>query len=118
MLTTVKLDSPGQACAYHERDYSNNSERYYRQGNAIKREWIGPMAREFGLSGEVDSAPYQMLANGKSPTGEQLVRIKKAAEYVIDGKKVKAAKHTVGWDLTFSAPQSFSAAAILGPDPE
>jgi len=117
MLTTAKLNSAGQAISYHQQDYGNASERYYAQGSSIS-EWIGPMAADFGLAGEVAPSPYEMLANGKSPTGEQLVRVKRSSEYVVEGKKVKAAKHTVGWDLTFSAPQSFSAAAILGPDHE
>src|SRR5215467_4281128 len=117
MLTTAKLNSPAQAIAYHEQDYSAATERYYSQENAVS-EWAGPLALELGLSGEVGAEAYKLLANGQSPSGHVLVkRREKPAEYIADGKKVKPAVHTVGWDLTFSASQSISAAVILGPDP-
>src|SRR5215510_16563282 len=100
MLTTAKLNSPAQAIAYHAQDYSAATERYYYQANAVS-EWAGPLALELGLSGEVGAEAYKLLANGQSPSGQVLVKQReKTAEYISEGKKVKQAIHTVGWDLT------------------
>jgi conjugative relaxase-like TrwC/TraI family protein len=94
------------------------SAQYYSEEKNLSQ-WAGPLANQFGLSGAVKAEEFARLCRGEDPvTGERMVRWKKAAEYRLNGKDVKSAEHRVGWDLGFSAPKSFSAAAVLGRDHE
>jgi conjugative relaxase-like TrwC/TraI family protein len=118
MLTISNPLSASQAQAYHAEEFGNARENYYTKGDQIRGEWHGKLAEQWGLRGNVSEEHFQRLAEGQHPiTGEQLVRLKAAREYVNDqGQKVKTMEHRAGWDATFSAPKSVSLTALVGGD--
>src|ERR1700684_176817 len=118
MLTISKPLSAGQAQTYHKEEFANAKENYYSEGDRIRGEWHGRLAREWGLRGEVQEEHFQRLANGQHPsTEEQLVRHQTAREYVnARGETVSTMEHRAAWDATFSAPKSVSLTALVGGD--
>ncbi len=118
MLTISKPLSAGQAQTYHKEEFANAQENYYSEGDRIRGEWHGKLAKEWGLQGEVREEHFGRLANGQHPmTGEQLVRHQTAREYVNGrGETVSTMEHRAGWDATFSAPKSVSLTALVGGD--
>ena len=66
-------------------------------------QWLGKLARRFGVTGDVTREQLLNLLDGRHPiTGERLIR----------WRKDRVAAH----DLTFSAPKSVSAVWALGSD--
>ncbi|HWO28473.1 MAG TPA: MobF family relaxase, partial [Candidatus Acidoferrum sp.] len=120
MLTISKPLSAGQAQTYHKEEFANAQENYYSEGDRIRGEWHGKLAKEWGLQGEVREEHFGRLAHGQHPvTGEQLVRHQTAREYVNGrGESVSTMEHRAGWDATFSAPKSVSLTALVGGDDE
>ena len=118
MLTISKPLSAGQAQTYHKEEFANAEENYYSEGDRIRGEWHGKLAKEWGLEGEVREEHFGRLAHGQHPvTGEQLVRHQTAREYVNGrGETVSTMEHRAGWDATFSAPKSVSLTALVGGD--
>ena len=118
MLTISKPLSAGQVRTYHAEEFSNAHDNYYTNGDQIRGQWHGRLARQWGLSGDVDEEHVQRLADGHHPiTGELLVRHQTAREYTDErGAKVKTMEHRAGWDATFSAPKSVSLTALVGSD--
>ena len=118
MLTISKPLSAGQAQTYHKEEFANAEENYYSEGDRIRGEWHGKLAKEWGLEGEVREEHFGRLAHGRHPlTGEQLVRHQTAREYVNGrGETVSTMEHRAAWDATFSAPKSVSLTALVGGD--
>src|SRR5271165_1665554 len=118
MLTISKPLSAGQAQTYHKEEFANAKENYYSEGDRIRGEWHGKLAKEWGLQGEVREEHFGRLAHGQHPiTGEQLVRHQTAREYVNGrGETVSTMEHRAAWDATFSAPKSVSLTALVGGD--
>jgi conjugative relaxase-like TrwC/TraI family protein len=118
MLTISKPLSAGQAQTYHKEEFANAKENYYSEGDRIRGEWHGELAKEWGLQGEVREEHFARLTNGQHPmTGEQLVRHQTAREYINGrGETVSTMEHRAGWDATFSAPKSVSLTALVGGD--
>lgn len=118
MLTISKPLSAGQARSYHAEEFGNGRDNYYTQGKQIVGEWLGRLAEEWGLKGEVRDEQFHRLSEGQHPiSGEQLVRHQSPREYVNEqGEKIKTMEHRAGWDATFSAPKSVSLTALVGND--
>src|SRR5579863_3769065 len=118
MLTISKPLSACQAQTYHKEEFANAQENYYSEGDRIRGEWHGKLAKEWGLEGEVREEHFGRLAHGRHPlTGEQLVRHQTAREYVNGrGETVSTMEHRAAWDATFSAPKSVSLTALVGGD--
>lgn len=118
MMTVSKALSKGQAKDYYQRDYSDAESNYYSQGDTIKGEWLGRLAAEMGLSGEVNQEQYERLVDGQDPrTKDHLIRNVQPYTFTNrDGKQVTTKGHRAGWDATFSAPKSVSLAALVGGD--
>ena len=118
MLTISKPLSAGQAQTYHKEEFASAQENYYSEGDHIRGEWHGKLAKDWGLQGEVREEQFGRLAHGQHPiTGEQLVRYQTAREYVNGrGETVSTMEHRAGWDATFSAPKSVSLTALVGGD--
>ena len=75
MLTISKPLSAGQAHRYHQEEFGNARDNYYSNADAIRGEWHGQLARQWGLEGAVESEHFRRLAEGQDPqTGEALVR--------------------------------------------
>ena len=64
-------------------------------GTDMVGQWIGDLAEELGLSGEVDKKTFDLLCENKRPDGSQLT------PYNVDGRLIYT-------DATFNAPKSFS----------
>lgn len=75
--------------------------------------WVGKLAEELGLSGEVTKKDFASICRGIHPqTGEQLIRHVKPRTLVDkQGKKYQAKTHRAGLDQTLSAPKSVSLVA-------
>src|ERR1700722_9103040 len=118
MVTLSKPISAGQAQAYHKEEFANAKESYYTEGERVRGEWQGQLAKRWGLSGEVQEEQFTRLSEGQHPqTGEQLVRHQTPREYLnADGGMVRSMEHRAGWDATFSAPKSVSLTALVGGD--
>jgi conjugative relaxase-like TrwC/TraI family protein len=118
MLTISKPLSAGQAQHYHQTEFANATENYYTQGATIVGTWHGQLAAGWGLTGDVQDAQFQRLADGQHPvTGEQLVR-HQTPRYTVheNGETQTTMEHRAGWDATFSAPKSVSLTALVGGD--
>ncbi|MEQ1761403.1 MAG: MobF family relaxase, partial [Vicinamibacterales bacterium] len=118
MLTISKPLSAAQVRTYHAEEFSNARHNYYTQGEEIRGQWHGQLARQWGLSGDVQEAHVHRLADGRHPiTGEMLVAHQTARTYTNErGEHVKTMEHRAGWDGTFSAPKSVSLTALVGGD--
>lgn len=118
MMTMSNALSAGQAETYYQQDYANKKENYYSERGEVNGNWIGQLAEEWGLTGEVTSEQYERLVAGQDPnTGEQLIRFVPSREAVNNyGEEVTTSEHRAGWDATFSAPKSVSLAALVGDD--
>ena len=67
MLTISKPLSAGQARRYHAEEFQNARENYYTEGDEIRGEWHGQLAREWGLSGEVRRGALPATRRGPTP---------------------------------------------------
>src|ERR1700682_1248634 len=118
MLTISKPLSAAQVRTYHAEEFSNARHNYYTTGDEIRGQWHGQLARQWGLSGDVQEVHIHRLADGRHPiTGEPLVEHQTARAYTNEhGERVKTMEHRAGWDGTFSAPKSVSLTALVGGD--
>jgi conjugative relaxase-like TrwC/TraI family protein len=104
MISMNKLASVAAASSYFKQA------DYYVKGDEnrdIQSQFRGDLAKDFGLSGPVDSNVFKTLLSGVSPDGEQL-----------GARRNGTIEHTPGWDLTLSAPKSVSILALVGQDKE
>src|SRR5438477_690294 len=118
MMTMSNALSAGQAETYYQQDYANKKENYYSERGEVNGNWIGCLAEEWDLTGEVTSEQYERLVAGQDPhTGEQLIRFVPSREAMNNyGEEITTSEHRSGWDATFSAPKSVSLAALVGDD--
>ena len=108
MLTISKPLSAAQVRTYHAEEFSNARDNYYTQGDEIRGQWHGQLARQWGLSGDVQEEQFHRLADGQHPiTGEPLVRRTRRPRRTptSTASAVKTMAHRAGWDATFSAPE-------------
>ena len=72
MLNIGKL-SPG-ATEYYVGEVATSAEDYYSGRGEHPGRWVGSLARELGLSGQVDPDHFRRVLRGQDPhTGEDLV---------------------------------------------
>jgi conjugative relaxase-like TrwC/TraI family protein len=118
MMTMSNALSAGQAETYYQQDYTSKKENYYSERGEVNGNWMGRLAEEWDLQGEVTSEQYARLVAGQDPnTGEQLIRFVPSREAVNNyGEEITTSEHRAGWDATFSAPKSVSLAALVGDD--
>lgn len=90
---------------------------YYTKPGEAPGEWVGELADELGLSGEVDPAGYGAILEGRDPTsGVQLLeRPATRFRQRPDGSQ-KRIEPVLGYDVRFSAPKSISLLYALGSD--
>src|SRR5262249_28610961 len=82
---------------------------YYVKPGEAPGEWIGALAADLGLSGEVDAASYSEILEGIDPaSGAQLLE-RPDTRYRLraDGSE-KRIEPVLGYDIRFSAPKSIS----------
>lgn len=106
MLSTKTL-----AAAGYTRNYFFGQDNYYTKdasklGEAIDRSiWGGEGAKQLGLEGKVDPVLFEKLLAGELPNGER-VGVEREGIW----------QHRPGFDLTFSAPKSFSMLMLMTED--
>jgi conjugative relaxase-like TrwC/TraI family protein len=112
MLTITKFGI-GTAREYFQKEFANASNSYFSEKGVIQGRWSGSLAEDLGLSGAVTEEAYLRLIEGQDPkTGEQWIQHRDT--YLT--REGKEAGHIPAWDLTLSAPKSFSLAALVGED--
>src|SRR5207245_10106747 len=95
MMTMSNALSAGQANTYYQQDYANKKENYYSERGEVNGNWIGRLAEEWELNGEVTSEQYERLVAGQDPdTGEQLIRLVPSREAVNNyGDEITNSEH-------------------------
>ncbi|MCY4028861.1 MAG: conjugative relaxase [Acidobacteria bacterium] len=97
--------SPAQGVSYYEKDsYHAKDSDVHRAASA----WAGKGAAELGLQGPVDPDTFRVVLEGEIPDGSGKRLGKRGKEGEIH--------HRPGRDLTSSAPESVSLAALIGGD--
>jgi len=77
---------------------------YYHGDLEKEGVWIGEGAQDLGLSGKVEEADMAQLWHGYSPEGDKLVQ------------NAGSEQRKAAWDITFSAPKSYSAMWAVADD--
>lgn len=98
MLSINPIGAAGKAGGVADYYEALAREDYYEAGGEPPGRWLGGLASEMGLAGNVAAGQLKAMFEGFHPgTGEALA-------------KNAGAEHKGGWDLSFSAPKSVSTA--------
>jgi conjugative relaxase-like TrwC/TraI family protein len=109
MFSIHKISDAGAAF-----NYFRDRDDYY-SSDASSAEWWGTGAERLGLRGDVESQTFRDILEGK--VGDQQVgRSGFRGVFGADGRAHKVPNHAAGWDVTFSAPKSFSIAGLVHRD--
>ncbi len=88
---------------------------YYTKPGEAPGEWMGELAAELGLLGEVDRDAYAAVLAGKHPvTGEVLVSRPKPRKFIDADGHERRLDPTLGYDIRFAAPKSVSLLYAVG----
>jgi conjugative relaxase-like TrwC/TraI family protein len=94
---------------------AEGGEDYYTKPGEAPGEWIGELAAELGLSGQVDADAYTAILEGRDPTsGAQLLRRPDTRYRERPDGTEKRVEPVLGYDIRFSAPKSVSILYALG----
>ena len=89
---------------------------YYTKPGEAPGEWMGDLAAQLDLAGEVDSDEYEAVLAGRHPgSGQVLVARPKPHSYLDSQGRRRKAEPTLGYDVRFSAPKSASILYAIGP---
>jgi len=101
-VLNIGVLAPG-AGEYYIGEVATSAEDYYSGRGETAGRWVGSLAAEIGLSGEVDSDAFRAVLAGRHPgTGEQLVQRNTMNRVDVS---------EIGPDRLFDVPE---AAAVLG----
>ncbi len=101
MLRVTQQSSSDAAKAY----YASAGADYYMEGQEIIGRWGGDGAQILGLKGQVSGKAFNRLCENRDPGTDQALT-----------QRTKD-QRTVGYDFTFSCPESLSLLHALGDDP-
>jgi conjugative relaxase-like TrwC/TraI family protein len=94
---------------------AEGSEDYYTKPGEAPGEWVGELADELELSGQVDAESYSAILEGRDPTsGKQLLRRPETKYRERPDGTQKRVEPVLGYDVRFSAPKSVSILYALG----
>lgn len=94
---------------------AEGGEDYYTKPGEAPGEWVGELAAEMGLSGEVDAAGYTAILEGRHPAdGSELLRRRATSYRELPDGSTKRIEAVLGYDVRFSAPKSVSILYALG----
>ncbi|HEX8958935.1 MAG TPA: MobF family relaxase, partial [Solirubrobacterales bacterium] len=89
---------------------------YYTKPGEAPGEWMGTLAAQLDLAGEVDGEDYGAVLAGKHPgTGQVLVNRPEPRSYFDAQGRERKLEPTLGYDVRFSAPKSVSILYGVGP---
>jgi len=94
---------------------AEGGEDYYTKPGERPGEWIGGLASEVGLGGEVDREAYfRLLAGEHAVDGRSLVRRPPPRIFVDASGRTRKKEPILGHDVRFSAPKSVSLLWAIG----
>ena len=94
---------------------AEGGEDYYTKPGEAPGEWMGELAAELGLEGEVDRDAYAAVLAGKHPvTGDVLVARPEARKFVDAEGRERRLDPILGYDIRFAAPKSVSLLYAVG----
>ena len=94
---------------------AEGGEDYYTKPGEAPGEWIGELAAELGLHGEVDHDDYAAVLSGRHPgTGEVLVRRPEPRVFTDAAGRERRHEPILGYDVRFAAPKSASLLYAIG----
>jgi len=94
---------------------AEGGEDYYTKPGEAPGEWMGELAAELGLSGEVDREAYAAVLAGKHPvTGAVLVSRPEPRKFIDAEGRERRLDPILGYDIRFAAPKSVSLLYAVG----
>jgi conjugative relaxase-like TrwC/TraI family protein len=88
---------------------------YYTKPGEAPGQWMGNLAADLGLEGEIDRAEYTALLAGKNPkTGKVLINRPETRTFVDASSKTRRLDPILGYDIRFSSPKSISLLWAIG----
>ena len=108
MLTISKPLSAAQVRTYHAEEFSNARDNYYTQGDEIRGQWHGRLARAVGTLGRRAGGAHSSgspTASIRSPASRSSSTRRPGRTPTQHGETVTTMEHRAGWDATFSAPE-------------
>jgi conjugative relaxase-like TrwC/TraI family protein len=112
----VGVSKIGRANAnYWIEAVAEGGDDYYTKPGEAPGEWMGELAAQLGLSGEVDREAYAAVLAGKHPvTGAVLVDRPKPRKFVDAEGRERRLEPILGYDIRFAAPKSVSILYAIG----
>jgi conjugative relaxase-like TrwC/TraI family protein len=94
---------------------AEGGEDYYTKPGEAPGEWMGELAAELDLAGDVDRDAYAAVLAGKHPgTGEVLVARPAPRKFIDADDRERRLDPILGYDVRFSAPKSVSLLYAVG----
>lgn len=94
---------------------AEGGEDYYTKPGEAPGEWMGDLAAELGLEGEVDRDAYTAVLAGKDPgTGKVLVARPEPRKFIDAQGRKRSLDPILGYDIRFAAPKSVSLLYAVG----
>jgi len=94
---------------------AEGGEDYYTKPGEAPGEWMGDLAAELGLEGEVDRDAYAAVLAGKHPvSGDVLVSRPEPRKFVDADGRERRLDPILGYDIRFAAPKSISLLYAVG----
>jgi conjugative relaxase-like TrwC/TraI family protein len=94
---------------------AEGGEDYYTKPGEAPGEWMGELAAELDLSGDIDRDAYAAVLAGKHPgTGEVLVARPAPRKFIDADGRERRLDPILGYDVRFSAPKSVSLLYAVG----
>ncbi len=93
----------------------DGEEDYYTKPGEAPGYWLGSLADELGLEGQVDGEHYGAILAGQDPlSGKSLVARPQRRTYTDAEGRERKSEPTLGYDIRFSAPKSVSLVWAIG----
>ena len=94
---------------------ADGAEDYYSKPGEAPGQWLGDLATELGLEGELDRAAYAAILEGRGPSsGAVLVRRPPTRTFTDASGRQRTKEPVLAYDVRFAAPKSVSLIYALG----